>query len=368
MFAVLKQIRELVGEGVARIVCPEDIFLDPCETGTARRVVVDGLPTIEDEARGVSQTVLPREYLDITFFKKKILIVVHTVDRSPTNVATLNFMMFSRRFFFVVVWGILHDIWNSLKTAGKRKVTFSAATVNGKKVTVTIWSSVIKFSSVCNINYGPFRSSVWGKSKQGACKRIEDTKTETDPSFQESAREQASLLGHEEPTTLDEFRPYFRSMVNLKSATEAGFVCKFSRWCSVPECWEYHRPEWFLSRPVLREMSGKSDELLADIQASATAQHDSELAAKLTDNKRGLLQRAPGYVNMEVATHLEIFTCVSKPLTKFHSYRASQVIAGFKEQMKLFEPRVVGACRRRGLRCLLFGAKPEKNARHRLTC
>ena len=56
----LKQIRKLLGEGVARIVCPEDIFLDPCKTGTARRVVVDGLPTIEDEARGISQTVLPR--------------------------------------------------------------------------------------------------------------------------------------------------------------------------------------------------------------------------------------------------------------------------------------------------------------------
>lgn len=45
-------------------------------------------------------------------------------------------------------WGPFHDQWNSIKMA--------------------IWRAVVRFSSVANINHGPFRSGCWGKGKQTA--------------------------------------------------------------------------------------------------------------------------------------------------------------------------------------------------------
>ena len=148
--------------------------------------------------------------------------------------------------------------------------------------------------------------------------------TPLDEFFRECARLQAELMGWAEPQSDEDFRWYFDDMLRSKGAHSAGFICKFARWQSVPECWEYKKPHFFLEKPVLVEMGGGGvDNMLDDIKSNQTSMQDSELAVKLTSDKKGLLKRCPGYINMKTAQHLEVLTCCTRPLSRYHSHRTS---------------------------------------------
>ena len=74
----------------------------------------------------------------------------------------------------------------------------------------------------------------------------------------------------------------------------------------------------------LDEMSKHTEEVSTCIAANSTAQHDADLAQRMTSSKTGLLVRAPAYVTEELATHLDIFTCVTAPLSRFYSHRTAE--------------------------------------------
>ena len=129
---------------------------------------------------------------------------------------------------------------------------------------------------------------------------------------------------------------YWSKMLKCRSCFEAGPILKFARWVSVPEVWEWFRPEIALLKPVLEEMSGDTDHLVAEVLAATTAQHDAELAEKLTSSKSGLIHRAPGYITPALFRHLDIFCSVSHPLCKYYSYRTGEIkntVDGFRETM-----------------------------------
>lgn len=150
-------------------------------------------------------------------------------------------LMMSSDFLWTCVWFYFHDLWNSIKTAAKTSCL-------GRW-----WKRILQFASVANINHGPFRSGAWGKTKQTTHQQWHDNVTVEDEAFRDVARRQAALLGR--PIT-DE-REYDEWLVyagRIRSCMECGPVCKFARWMSVEQVWDYYRPEIYVTRIILQEM------------------------------------------------------------------------------------------------------------------
>ena len=51
---------------------------------------------------------------------------------------------------------------------------------------------------------------------------------------------------------------------------------------------------------------------------------ESEIAQKMTSSKTGLLARAPTYITTELCLHLDIFCCVTRPLSHLHGFQAAE--------------------------------------------
>ena len=131
---------------------------------------------------------------------------------------------------------------------------------------------------------------------------------------------------------------WWTKMLNIRSCHEAGPILKFARWLSVPQVWEYFRQEIHLLRVPLEDMAKHTEELSTSIASSSTAQHDADLAQRMTTSKTGLIQRAPAYLTEELATHLDIITCVTAPLAMFYSHRTAEVktpAEGLEENLKM---------------------------------
>ena len=89
----------------------------------------------------------------------------HTIDRGSVGTAVLAVCSGPRgRLLWNVHWGVFHDGWNAVKKAAKD--------VAGE----VIWKQVVRFSSISNLNFGPFRSGTWGSEKQDCLTNIVETR------------------------------------------------------------------------------------------------------------------------------------------------------------------------------------------------
>jgi hypothetical protein len=218
-----------------------------------------GLPVIVNDSAGTSVPVFPPD-----FDLRSYLTVNNTIDRGSTGAALMAFVM-THGYLWTVYWGFFHDLWNSIKNAAKHVGGF--------------WNYLVKFSSICNINHGPFRSGAWGKTKQSAHKSYMDKTTVNTESFREAARKTAALLG-KACVTEDDYAYWYRYASRLPSCVAAGPVCKFARWMSIEECWLYYRSEMWFLKEVFQHMN--PDEAQRLVQAASTQLLDAELAEHMT--------------------------------------------------------------------------------------
>ena len=120
----------------------------------------------------------------------------------------------------------------------------------------------------------------------------------------------------------DRMRRWFELFSRLPSCCDAGTAAlKFSKWCSIEQCWELLRQEWFLFGIVLN--SASKDHGLEEAQ-EATHVWDTA-AEQLTAARKGLLNKVPKYVTLEVATLMDAYVLLVKPFTQFHQYRTAEV-------------------------------------------
>ena len=170
---------------------------------------------VEDERAGTREPVFPADFqLDDCF------LVHHHIDRGSTG-GSLIFFGIHQGYMWTVSWGFFHDMWNSIKNSAKH--------FNGSNW----WKMVTKFSSISNLNHGPYRSGAWGKSKQTYHKRYMDSHTENSADFRSAADKTAQLLG-QYATSMD-YSYWCTAMGKLPSCCEAGPVCKHARWHSIEQ-------------------------------------------------------------------------------------------------------------------------------------
>ena len=324
------QVAEIVQGGLSACVPPENFELG--ENRLKRVWDPDKRRMFWEDADGNTSVIIPDNMLTVEGFAKKLKLFTNTLDRCPTNSCMLNFCVFDQGMCLTANWGRFHDIWNSVKNAGKKKIIDSTGAV------VCIWTSVIRFSSIANINHGPFRSGCWGRGKQATVRKIEGSMNGRSAVVREAIIEQCRLLGIPVPTTDEGFEEFFQTQLLLAaSAHSAGSILKFARWKSVVDNWEEHRPQIWYEKVILSEMgNGDTSEMIDDFAAKSTSMHDTEIAEKMTKSKTGLLARAPSYITRDLCLHLDIFCSVTRPLSNLHGYCAAEVRAHQKTSKTCF--------------------------------
>ena len=84
------------------------------------------------------------------FSIKNLEISTHITDRCSINVAMMNWAQSRSGILWHVVYGVHHDLWNTVKPAIRK--TKDHAGQN----TSPIWGSVVNFSAIANLPHGTF--------------------------------------------------------------------------------------------------------------------------------------------------------------------------------------------------------------------
>ena len=215
--------------------------------------------------------------------------------------------------------------WNSIKQSAK-------GYQNGK-----FWRSVIRFSSIANLNHGPYRSSAWGKMKQESHADFMAKHTMASEEFRRAARMTAWLLGQDIDDAGD-WAPFWQRLSTLPSCHESGPALKFARWMSIQEVWKYYREELFFLKEIVLNMSKDGDRLQ---QVDSTQLLDPDLAYHMTsDPEGGLLARVPVYICPELVDSMDIFAGVTSILGNIFSDRTHSI----KTPEQGVEVKVADAC------------------------
>lgn len=231
---VVTQLEAVIDRPVSRSCLPDSIHIGRLEAGQVLVQLSDGSLVIMDRNSKQTTRVFPRD-----FSISSVLIINHVVDRGSTTLSMLSFAAHCG-LLWTPTWGWFHDLWNGIKAACKIKA--------GRW-----WLHILRFVSIANINHGPFRSGVWGRSKQTALTSYLQTRSSSSADFRAVAERNAALAGRLCTSDAD-FDEWFRWMARLPSCVSAGPICKFARWMSIQECWEFYRAEMWMLREVLIEL------------------------------------------------------------------------------------------------------------------
>lgn len=273
--ALFAQLQGVFGEGIVqRCRIPAHCHIWRLAAGEARVVDDSGVSRVQKSDGTVSE-VLPPD-----FRLQDVTTIMSVVDRGTVGRAALWFIGTHGRTAMGWKFGVCHDEWNALKNASKKCVVERSS----------LWTYLVKFSGIANINHGPYRSGRWGKEKQTThAKLCNGLITKESARFLHAAEKQALLEGRDPATSLELMWQRFGS---LPSCVEAGPVLKFARWMSINDTWKFLRGEIWLLKLVLEFL--REDLTAQPQQLETTAAWDSVREAGAPEGKKGIIVKAPG--------------------------------------------------------------------------
>ena len=183
-------------------------------------------------------------------------ILTSMTDRDAINVAALVYCM-ENDFLLCAKFGWFHSLWNDIKGAAKRDVD-------------GLWTCILGFTQVQNINFFPFRSSKAFWQKKDALRDYLATHSHNSASFKRVQEKFACGLNRHVYCEHDA-ESLFDELGKMRSFNEKGGACKLSRWMSVEECWKKLRQEVWGAKLIYEEL-GTVDENKTDTGPTTGAQ------------------------------------------------------------------------------------------------
>ena len=111
---------------------------------------------VKNELDGSKKPVLPDVIRTVEALKGNCLIIANLADRCPSN----NTMLACLRdlgYLIACQSGLLHDLQNACMNTSKKTNPSSPLS------TGSVWSSIIRFAAIVNLNSGPFKWRVGKK-------------------------------------------------------------------------------------------------------------------------------------------------------------------------------------------------------------
>ena len=301
---LISQLEEVLHKPLERGFLQDDVLVMPIENPDEERPMrlAGGYENfIVNNRIGGRRCVFPSG-----FSLQSYVLMNHTVDRGSVGSAFLNFCL-SLKVLWALFWGIYHDMWNSCKTSAK--------------ATATMWKRIVEFSSIANMNHGPFRSSAWGQAKRETLTHVLETETTDSPAFREAAIQQAEF--EERSTSAMDWDYWWKRVATIRSCLEAGLVCKWARWHSIEECWLYFKKEIWLLKYVLGFMN--PNHALDLVRQESTQMFDADLAEQMTSSKNSLIARAPGHITQDLVDSMEIFCGCTEAIRQRYKHLTTEV-------------------------------------------
>lgn len=305
------------------------VLIGPLLRSQKRVRLADGTPMVVDTTSGAVLRAFPAGWT-----VRSQTAVCHIVDRGSPGAAGLHFCVGCMRFLYSIAWGVFHDSWNAVKAAAKRAGGGS------------IWCEVLKFASIGNFNFGPFRSGVWGTEKLQKLTLLTSLHDASWDEFRTAAEAQAELDGdgaRAAAGTVD-YDGYWTFFCSLPSCVRSGPVVKFARWGSVSDVWSWYRGELFFLRLIHAALApvGSVDD---DEHQDLTEEWDAGVSERITGSKKGLKRRIPAYIRWELATALDVFTLSTH---QFHMrYKLAAKYVKNSRDAQRQNTRLAGGCWKR---------------------
>eukprot|EP00435_Cladocopium_sp_Y103_P052500 s248_g16.t1 len=286
---------------------PSCVICRPLVKGELRLKMEDGHHMIFQEATGQAIPEIPLGYN-----LGSIPALVTVSDQGPSNMACLNFLQYSSdALVFYSFYDCFHRTWNDMKLSFK-KVSFPA------------WKTILQYTLICNLSYGPFGSGSWWTKKKFLLEQFLQSHSSTSPQFLKYKGRICQERRAVEPHQAEDLEGMFMQLAHLTTFQQKGPLIKLMRWFSWFEAMTWMGGEFWATKMVL-ESGGKDDESDGDPEIPEEKDPQKELQA--LRRKKGTFKLAPTLVTDESMAIKDCIMAIGKASWKAHAARARSVVS-----------------------------------------
>ena len=160
-------------------------------------------------------------------------------DVGPMNLPALDMLTYKAKLMIHAQFDPFHRCWNDLKLAYKHGPG-------------QLWRTMLEYSLVYNINYGPAGTKAWWDRKKQCHQEFFLQNSPYSSIFLEYlpmiARE---LELPEEPSTAEELEAVWNRFGSMQSLEKAGPLVKLMRWFSFFESHTFYKGELFVTKMLM---------------------------------------------------------------------------------------------------------------------
>ena len=276
-------------------------------TDKERRKLVDGKWVVQDLQTGQQKAVVPDNF---DFSTLPMLITI--ADQGPLNLPGLDYLQFKHRMVLLPRWDIYHRSWNDMKAALK---------------SAKLFKTLLQFSLLYNLNYGPGNTKAWFSRKEALAKEYRLSGSSHQDPFLAYIPHICEERGVPEPSNARQREELFSEILELRSVTTHGPLVKLMRWFSYWECFKFYEGECWFNKLILSAGSSPHKGLDEDILPPDLVD------GNLTDREElrrlklslGSFALAPRLVTSESMWKNLLLITLGTPVWSAHSARAKEV-------------------------------------------
>ena len=238
---------------------------------------------------------------------------VNVLDQGGSGMSCVQYLIQRLGLSMLAVWDPFHRTWNDARLALR-------------KCKAPLWKSVLEWTVVFNVAYGPFNSGSWMQTLRDT---LESFHSEVDPEdsfFRGYAPLIAAELGRPEPTTREQLSDLKNDLLNIVTMQSKGVKVKLSRWFSWFDAAEQHvGGVWALK--MLLEFRASSAIGLEDAPAATAAMPlGASAEAQIQEDKKklGILRMIPALITSQSLFWLEVIKLCGRACWHAFAARAKE--------------------------------------------
>ena len=240
-------------------------------------------------------------------------------DQGGLNRASLDYVVYKLGLPLLVLYDPYHRAWNDLKDSMKATKT-------------NLFKTMLAFSLLWNVNYGPQGSKEWFGRKQ---QRLQDLISNFTPNSEPFLSFVAYICAErniEEAIDNESREKLWESLTSLNTTSALGPLVKIMRWFSWFECEKHYQGENFATKLLMMDdpnpLSGVDfirNETLEEIAHAGKVSEKAEL--QKLKIKHGTWSLAPLMVTPTSVWQKDLLATVGAVCWTHHSHRAKHVLS-----------------------------------------
>ena len=241
----------------------------------------------------------------------KVPLLLSCSDQGPCNMPPLNFLQYSDTPHMVLaIFDIYHRCWNDVKGAC-RKSSFGA------------WRNILEYTTIMNLNYGPFGSGAFFYKKQAQLQEMLQTQSIDSDVWSRYEHLICAERKIRVPTEPSERMQLFKSLAVLPNVVQKGPLTKLMRWFSWFESCAFYEGDFYALRLVLQNQSqcdsegGEPEPMESDQKPGAKKDPREEL--QQLKKRKGSFKLAASLITEGSLLKKDVINSVCRATWKWHA-------------------------------------------------